>query len=290
MSTSVTPNYKYLDGGSTLRGKWYQMGWDVFFSNENKTAPELLVACMNLPELPKPFSACPMNSAATCVSVLPRTGESALHWVVVARWETGELVVSGSPTDPPNSDLPPWLQPRKKVWRTETEMVPADIDVLGDPITNSATESYNPPERKRRSKLVLTITKAVLGWSSASFDGYKDKTNANMFYGYGLGQVLFGGVTASDEWWNGIAYAQVEYTFYIDPDGWKITKIDEGLRKKVTAPDGKITFEVITDSLLQPLSQPTLLDGQGGVLATGAKAVMRNFTIYEPAVFEDFGA
>ena len=79
-------------------------------------------------------------------------------------------------------------------------------------------------------------------------------------------------------------FFQVSFTMHIQKNGWKLSILDAGFRRKDGL--GKM-YKITSDGDSSTPGQPVLLDGSGDVLdnPSPSNAVFREFTVYETKAF-----
>ena len=176
----------------------------------------------------------------------------------------------------------PCDQPAKITSRGTVITVPFDVayDDEGElkvPIVNSAGEPFDPPLIKAVYISTWSITKNANSFSDRVAEEVRDSTNSSPYRGYEAGTCLMVAYDATEIITPAYTYFEVQAEIQKRSEGWLRRVLDQGYRKKVKAEDGTIEYEVITDKGGVPLSQPSKLDGDGGVLADGKDPVWIDF-------------
>lgn len=159
-------------------------------------------------------------------------------------------------TDPSSSEpapISPLLQPPEVSWTFVTSNEPIDRDIYGNPITNSAKESFDPPITRDFDDLVLRVVRNELEFNALQAAAYKGAVNSDVFLGFAAGVVrcvLYNGVK---QYAASLVYWKVTYEFHIRWDGWARRIRDEGYRALNAAQDG---YEEIVDENGLKVSQP----------------------------------
>jgi len=107
-----------------------------------------------------------------------------------------------------------------------------EVDLDGNPMTNSSKEPFDPPIEVEDLRPVIQITKKVESFDPAD-PKFRSKINKDDFMGFPPGMVLLAGVNATDEYINDKKYTSLTYEFHIDPRGWIVKVLDMGLREKL---------------------------------------------------------
>jgi len=183
----------------------------------------------------------------------------------------------------------PLNAPSKISWSFITSNEPVDRDIHGNPILNSAQESFNTPITKEFHDQVLRVIKAQETFNAVRAYDYMGSLNSNTFYGCPPGTMkctTFDGEEARSV---NLIYWIITYEFQYRADGWKRKVLDEGYRVKTGTIDGMNTYQTILDKEGNPLSQPTLLDGYGNKMQASALGVWLEFDIYPSKNFSLLG-
>lgn len=187
-----------------------------------------------------------------------------------------------------NTDESPYVSPLDKPikisWRTTSSYEPFDKNLDDDdkPVTNSAGESPDPPLTKKVSDRVLKISRNEAVFNSVSIDNaFLDRINSSDFFGYGQYHVRCEGIDAVRKRWGDMIYHAIDYIFQIRiNDTWKHRFVDEGFR---TWDSEKNEYTEIKDSEGNPIREPRLLDGSGGLLAKEATPIFKTARGYYTA-------
>lgn len=151
--------------------------------------------------------------------------------------------------------------------------------INGKPIINSAHKRFDPPLEIDYSRLQITITRNHEVFPTWALK-YQDSVNKKQFLininGFKLKLPAFSakiqGISGNRKWQNEQKpFWRVDYTLDVDLyRGWRFDVLDRGktqLKEKVDAQTGVKTYvdELISDDKGQPIDEPVLLDGRGGV-------------------------
>lgn len=174
-------------------------------------------------------------------------------------------------------------------WTTVNSNEQIDRDANGEPLTNSAKESFDPPISREVDDLVLSFVRNEESFDQVVAASFKNAVNADEFLGFEPGTVKctrFDGeeAQAADQ-----KYFVVSYEFQIRYDGWKRRILDQGFREDTgsTDDDGNTIYEIIKDTDGNPVREPVLLDGEGKILAEGEDAVFLEKQIYPELDFSN---
>lgn len=173
-------------------------------------------------------------------------------------------------------------------WSTETYQRVATKDIDGDPIQNTADEDFVDPAEVERSRLQLTVRRNEAYFDAAKMLTYVDTVNKRKFYGSEPQTAKIKSISASEKVENTeegqFRYYEVTYVIQFRQEGWLLSLLNQGLRKKIS--DG--VYVKMKDESGQPLTKPVLLNEAGDdVLGADEDPVFIDFQVYEE---KDFGA
>lgn len=183
-------------------------------------------------------------------------------------------------------------------WGSRTVRLPVQFtnDNPQEAITNSAGEKFDPVPEEDFRIVVYEYTHNVATYSEANASGYRGAINSDNFTLAGLGlepyQARIQSINAQNAERNGVRYWRESVTVEI-VDDWRLTMVDEGLRKKSAAAGGPGEdvylgggnfgkVEPILDAFGNPVFEKVLLDGNGGVLQGGNPVLLRFNTAAKP--------
>ncbi|MBN1377863.1 MAG: hypothetical protein JXA04_01355 [Gammaproteobacteria bacterium] len=254
----------------------------VTFTDDPSEAGHRTIIAKESPLIPQPWAAHPYSPWTFVSRQHAEYGNGPFEVVVTIEYTTIE--------DPLNQDpIVEWLSARTH------EPVDTAFDGSGSPtvaIVNSANESYDPPLTKEISDKVLRITRNQENFDHDQAHQYEGAVNSDTFWGYAPGKVKCKRIEGRETRVMDLVYWVVVYEFEIrqDSHGWQRRIRDEGYRKKTgTDSEGKPTYETIVDDNGTPLSQTSLLDGEGQVLADSSPPVFLYFDIDVKKNFSDLG-
>lgn len=176
--------------------------------------------------------------------------------------------------------VPPVYRPAEVRWSWVSSTEQVDVDVDGKAITNSAGQPFDPPLSEEFLDPLLTIVKNEIRDDLALRIKYAMAINSDAFYGGAPGEVRCNGIEAEQlrDWFN--VWWRKTYTFQFRSGGekaWQRRVLDQGCKKLVTDAAGVQTLAAILDADGREITSPVKLDGKGGVLAEGRKAVALQF-------------
>jgi hypothetical protein len=272
MTYTVTESWEGRDHDATIEGeRTYARTFNVETSAVvDPDAVRLLDGVPRLGDIyTSPKGA--IDTGATCRSVRVTPKDSPKFWRVECRFSSradssvsGSGTPGGTGTDPAQAatqNQNPLLKPAKISWGTVRVQQVARKDARGKAILNSAGDAFDPPLMKDKINLTLKVQR-----NQQFFDGVKV-------------------ITGEDAWEAGQHYWSVNYEFEVEgEDIWRTDVLDCGYRSKNPTPGGPpVPIKVLG---LTP-SGPTLLDGEGAVLASPGPdtAVFLPFVLYEEVDF-----
>lgn len=198
--------------------------------------------------IPLPYEPHPADPWAYVSNVGVTPGAGPKQWIVMITYKSWQN---------------PLEAPPKVSWSFATSNEPIDRDIFDKMIGNSAKETYDPPISEEVDDILLKITRNEAAYEPLFASDYKNAVNSDYFYGFAPGIAklnLFNGdlqLGGPSPWYI------VAYEIQFRRDGWKRRMLDQGFRT-FDSETGKYT--TIVDSKGKPLSEPTLLDGNGNKL------------------------
>lgn len=190
---------------------------------------------------------------------------------------------SSAAGDPDQGKENPLDRPPIYKWTTEEARRPAEVDLDGLPVKNSAGMAFDPPPEYDVGFRVLTITRNEAEFDPAALDEYMFKVNSEAFFDYDPGMARMQPIEGEESFENGVEFWKVTYIikFRTDDNGWKLNPLDQGPCVLV---GGKLV--VAQDERGQPYNGPVLLNGIGEQLATDIEdPVYLHFRVYDSADF-----
>jgi len=201
------------------------------------------------------------------------------HFLVTVYYRRGENL-SNQPVEDPFDE--PWEEDWGFARRTDV----VDRDIAGDPIVNSAGQSYNPPVPREYYDNTLTIVRNQPFYNAFQARAFMDAVNADNFYGFEKGAVKctdFSGRKmrlGAD-----FHYYRVRYAFAIRKH-WLLELKDEGLAERKNNANGTFnSWEIIKDFYSERMSEPVPLDGHGHPQSPDAPIVINKWEINHYARF-----
>ena len=277
MSTEVKENWKGLAIGDDTRSTEAIRKFDVTFDNDND-AVENQALVLGLNGMPQGYEPHPNLPWLYVVgrTAAPKNGPK--HWGVTITYNSRK-----NPLE---------VAPKVSYFSVESHEK-IDRDRNGVPITNSAGETFDPPITKGVKDLVIRIMRNEPFFNEPLMSEYENAINADVFRTprgdtFDPGTVKCNMISGDQVYPSDapaeMNYYEVAYEFQIRWDGWKRRILDEGFRKKTTA-----GYETIEDVNGIPLSQPSMLDGSGALLADGADPVFKEFELDKILPFASLG-
>lgn len=203
--------------------------------------------------------------------------DSQFVWIVT--------VTSDNAFDPGQAEEDPLDREDEYEWGVITSMEPKYQDADGNPVENSAHETFDPPVDAPANDAVLRIVGNRADFDPAQAIAYTNAINQEAWLIPGTtytAQPYEAKVAAwvgQQVWENGVGYWRVtkeihfrEYNTGEGLYGWLTNVRDEGFHEIVNGERVKIV-----DRDGKPLSSPAKLDGNGAELAVGANAVYLHF-------------
>lgn len=263
--------------------------------------------------LPNYLSPHPDNVFATCRRLRITQKVGSIWWTAQAEYSTKPLTEDEKEREEPNP-----LDRRAKIsWSTRSYTEPIDKDIDGNPVMNSAGDSFDPPVEREASYWVATVEKNMLAvptWiieyenaineSSYNIDGLDVDPECSRLTGLSISERL-------EE--NNVTYRRVGFQIEfrappngenyqdggetndpITPKGWTKCVLDEGLRHVPyrdengdTIPIDQLKKVNITDEQGELITSPALLDGLGMAIPqpTAADAKYLCWTVYHKRDF-----
>ena len=226
--------------------------------------------------LPVIGSVHPSDAGAWCESLQVENSAPWRGWKVTANY-TSERELNTNPTS----------DPAVISWGTEQFQKPVVWDLNGNAVLNSAGDFFDPPNMMDDSRRTVTIQKNLAAVPSWVLD-YQDAVNSDAITISGIsiaiGKAKMQSVSvAPRESRNGYTFYPTTFSICLQRDGWLLEPLDCGFRWA----DGADKYLVLNKPENTPVTQPALLDGNGGVLLnpSPANAVFLSYTIYKTRAF-----
>ena len=260
------------------------------YSNSPEDGPGLIGSAIGIPRRGEFYiTDTDIDLGARAMSVFPQATDDPFIWRVSVEYSSLTINLDLLPSAvntfaPSDAANPANIKPPVISWSTNRFQKPFEEDVVtGDAVTNSALEKFDPPPMVDDCRLVLEIQKLQPTFDPTIIPGYQNTVNKDKFFGFDVGQVKCTGIHARDKIEDGIYCWDVTYSFEINtsPSAWAVVILDAGFRTS----NGDGTYREITSDNGQPMSRPTLLDGNGQKLALGAVPFYGTFTAYPKTDF-----
>ena len=240
--------------------------FDVTFRGKDDPAAKAALAVADS-RIPKKWDPYPGDDWMFVKSRNAMPGNGSMNWKVVVNY----ISISN---------------PLEAEWEISWDYLitnePIDRDINGKAITNSAGETPDPAMTEEVHDLVLRIGRNEDHYDPLLAHAYSGAINSDWFFGFKPGFVKCAFIKAPRARAADLIYYRVQYELHfrlrpaipgVPEIGWVRRFLDEGLRTR--AADGTVT--VIKDSEGNQLSQPSLLNGFGQLLADGADAVFLQY-------------
>lgn len=202
-----------------------------------------------------------------------------LNWMLAADY---------GPYDPVQHVDNPLNAPPEVSWDGVTWEELCDQDVHGNPILNTAGDPFDPPITREDSRPVLRITRNEPIFSAGNAHTWRNRLNSDTFMGCVAGIAKLRPIKAARQYHPTAGYFWVvNYEFEFNPQGWKKTILNQGLRQRTssgTAPSityGRAAIRIAGE----PATAPVPLDSTGLPVAPGGAVDFLTFDIYEAVPF-----
>jgi hypothetical protein len=203
-------------------------------------------------------------------------GETPFLWIVTAEYS------SATDTRPEDQEENPLLRPAEWQWGFASVSKVITTDKDGGSVTNSAREPFDPPLELPTGRVTLTITRNEAGFDVARANRFNQSVNSVVWYGQPVRTALMNAVSAVTQTENGIPYVRVTYEIHFDPETFDLSVLDSGYRDI----NGKLFRDPVDGS---PMGSPTLLNGNGEKLGTGADPVYLTWRVRDEQDFNELG-
>lgn len=213
------------------------------------------------------------STTATCAT------EDGLQW---------EVEVEYGPYDASIWPQNPLDHPVKVSWNFAKFEQVAFRDINGKAIVNSAGDYFDPPVTIDDSRPIVKIVRNEATFDPVLAKTYKDSTNTDTFLGQDPYTWKISDIQGDLEYNmdcgtpDGFYYV-VTYELEFNPDTWKKLILDQGMRGL----DGSGKFTQFLDDKGQPVSDPVLMDGNGGRKSATADPHFFTFEVYREVAFAD---
>lgn len=206
----------------------------------------------------------PSDSSAFCNNITPVETSDRLTWEVIFEYTTGPLIVSADPF----ADIP------NIVWSTVKTEVVADRDIDGNPVQNSATDTFDPPLTKRKTQQKVTIGQNEISFDPDEAEALIDTVNSAAIIIAGKSAGIAGAYledwTAETKVVDEIEYFRTTKVVIFDSDTFDDDVLDQGFNT-LDISSGKTI--PIKDKEGKDVETEVKLDGAGGELGKVPPAV-----------------
>jgi len=217
----------------------------------------------------------PSDAAAYCFDLDVQNDEPWTGWTVTASYSDERTIDAADPT---NDEV-------LIDWSSEIYQEVVYFDTSGNAVLNSAGDYFvDPVPTRDATHLVARIRANVSSVPSYILSLQNTLNNGAVTIGglavaTGLARVCRFQI-GSRQLRNAVTFYPFSFEVHIHADGWVLQPLDCGFRKLVSG-----SLEQIKDGNGDEVTQPALLDGSGGVLASPgpATAVFGSFNIYPSA-------
>lgn len=175
----------------------------------------------------------------------------------------------------------PLLREPEVSWEFQQFQKPAERDVNGNTITNSAGDPFDPAPEVDDSRPVLVVVKNEATFNEARAIQYQDAVNTDQFRGFEPNQAKIQSITGRKMEENNVEFWQVTYTVHFRREGWNLEILDRGYNEAGGTP--------IFDEKGQKPSQPPLLNGSGQKLESSGTPQYRTYQVYKERAFGPLG-
>lgn len=211
-----------------------------------------------------------------------QSSDDGEQWEVTGTFSQYDPTLTGGAN--PLDAAPKW------VMRSNTRQIPLDVDATGAAIRNSAGQRFTQPVTRDFNEPLVVVTRNEVMPDVEAIGALDQTINSGVFLG------VFPAKTCRFVGWEIAAvnthpavgtYRTVQYTFAVKYDTWQVRILDQGTARLVGGKRRPIYADESTKATIK--SDPTMLDGSGGVLGDSADPVYLPFDVYEEADFDLFG-
>jgi len=221
--------------------------------------------------------------------------EDGKQWKVTLQYGPFDWTSQGGATTEAASDgrFDPFAVPPKVHWGSNKFERFCIKDALGNPITNTVNDPFDPPLKRDDSRPLLTITRNEPSFDASLAQTFKDHVNAGPFLGYDPNTVKCHDITADKVYHADYGYyAEVTYEFEIREyqidasgnilvNGWFETVLNAGLRQIDI--NGNPAQIMINNT---PVTSPVMLTTGGRYVGAAGQPHYIDFQIYPSADFD----
>ncbi len=227
------------------------------------------------------------NAFVTDISAQQGDAGNPLEWIVTVNYGWYDVnQVGGGP------EANPLLMPIDVSWGFKDYEHVVEQDIEGKPVRNSAKDPYDPPLIINVPNQMMTVVRNEAFYNVPLAYLYRNSINEDSFAGQSPLFAKCFGITPKNLFHPTVGwYYQVTYEFEFmnprnsaDAKGFRKTILDRGLRK-LDFNTGK-QIHIYLNS--QPITQPMLLDGSGGILPLNGVPVYNEFQVFPELPFSEF--
>lgn len=220
-----------------------------------------------------------LNAYCTGVSNSMVDANGEVHLVTCEFGPANPNLIAQNPLD---------VYPHAK-WSTVTFTRPIDITVDGEPIVNTAYDTFDPQIEMEDFRPIMTIFRNEAAVDPITLLSFKNKTNLQPFGGWEAGKVLCTDVRWTDDFNNDIGlFYRVEYDFQFTFDEW-------GFKKKVMSAGYRELFVNSSDDvdrrqiLIQGMAatSPVPLDEDGHKVDISVEDWREDMAFLEFKIYDD---
>ena len=265
--------------GSGAERRWTLLAWTVLVDDAVNDDVNTAKYATGIPRIDEVLTADPWQAG---VNVDARCRGGGLLYDVAVRYESG----AGG-----DLDDNPIAEPMEIEWFSVKSREAIENDIHGDPIHNSAGESFDPPLEEDVYDTGLRISRNTAAFDDQEAAAYRGAVNADAFRGYAPGQCRIAEWTAVKQYAGHFVYWKESIEIHIrqaapgvngadaDPArAWYRRLLDKGFMEllvdetgaAILDADGRVQFKKIKDAFSSPITQPVGLDGAGRRLAADA--------------------
>lgn len=181
----------------------------------------------------------------------------------------------------------------KETWDTVQVEEPIDQDVDGNPITNKADESFDPPITREFADLVMTRSKNLPAFNTAFWYPFIDTLNNASYRGFGIGTARCVSVSAQSQTLGTFFFWRVTFQVAfrtrrrrlvvggtVAEHGWNRVLLHQGFRERAGVIANKVVYNDLMDKNGLPTTKPMMLNQSGGLLLADDDVNWLEFQVY----------
>lgn len=244
-------------------------------------------AVMSHPDLPIARQQHPYDAFSRVKSVRVRPeSEDDRKWIAEVQYATDVLPEEHEPDNPLD-------KPDVKEWGSQQFQRPAERDLNGKPIVNTAKEPFSQPYEIDDSRQTLSVSRNSAEFDDKLANRYRDAVNSDTFLGYPPGIVKLQEISAQEAFHEGEKYFQIRFVFHFrsedetDPD-WQLHVLNAGYRELTVTVGPDNFYKTILDDEGLPVNQPVPLNADGEKLRPDQDPIFLDFDVYRKLPFSVF--